>query len=91
MANFLITYDLRKKRDYEAIYKKMNAWKAVQLLESVWLARLNGTAGQVAEALRKVADFDDGIAVVEIAKGADWAVVEPIEGGHRWLLQHVSP
>jgi hypothetical protein len=90
MAKYLITYDLRKQRDYPAIYKKMKVWKAVALLESVWLAGIDGTAEEVVAALRAVADFDDGVAVIQLVKGADWTTLGVPDEASDWLLKHVS-
>lgn len=36
MALFFLTYDLRKKRDYQKLYDELATFKAVRVLESVW-------------------------------------------------------
>jgi hypothetical protein len=93
MPKFMITYDLRGVRDYDAVYKKLDAWKAVSLLDSVWLVSLNGTADAVANALRKVSDFDDGLAVIELKAGdptGDWATFAVPDEAVAWLRKHVA-
>ncbi len=92
MPAFLITYDLRKKRDYPAVYALLEKWNAVSLLESVWLTRFKEgtTADQVLEALRKVADFDDGLAVLQLVAQADWATIGVPEAASSWLQKYVS-
>lgn len=92
MPAFLITYDLRKKRDYPAVYALLEKWKAVALLESVWLARFKEgvTASQIMDALRKVADFDDGLAIIELKPQADWSTVGVPAAASDWLQKYVT-
>jgi hypothetical protein len=58
---YLITYDLRKKRDYKSLYEALARFKAVSLLESVWLAELRGPAATVRDLLKAEMDGDDGM------------------------------
>ena len=85
MPAFLISYDLRKQRNYQPLYDLLGQWQVAPLLESVWLANLNAGAGQVRDMLMRVTDGDDGVAVIEIASRADWAVARARAEGIAFL------
>lgn len=36
MALYFLSYDLRKKRDYQKLYDELNRFKAVKILESLY-------------------------------------------------------
>jgi len=91
VAKFVITYDLRKVRDYDKVYELLGKWKAVRILESVWLAGIEGTASQVVDALRKQADFDDGLAVIQLKNPGDWATVGVGDASLKWLRANIAP
>ena len=44
MPMYMITYDLRKVRNYNPLYECFAGWNAVRLLKSVWLVDLVGLA-----------------------------------------------
>lgn len=86
MAKYLITYDYRNTRNYTPLYNLLAQWGAARLLESVWLANLNGTAAAVRDALTSVADSDDVFAVIELKNGSDWATTSGVQkNGVEWL------
>lgn len=85
MPHFLITYDLRKVRNYQPLYDALNNWKAVRLLESVWLVDLKGPAQTVRDLLAQFIDRDDGIAVLELRPGFDWATLRVTNAANAWL------
>ena len=90
MPKFLITYDLRKQRNYSGLIKVLRDWKAISPLESVWLATLVGPAGTVRDLLRAQVDADDGLLIVEIPPGADWATYKVGEKAADWLKANVT-
>lgn len=85
MSHYLITYDLRKVRNYKPLYDCFATWKAVRLLESVWLADLVGPAPAVRKVLLDLIDADDGLAVIELAPKLDWATFGALPAGSDWL------
>jgi hypothetical protein len=85
MPHFIITYDLRKQRNYKPLYDALGQWRAVRLLESVWLAQLKGPAFAVRDILRSKVDSDDGLAVIELVDGFDWATLRTTPLGANWL------
>ncbi|WP_427024861.1 hypothetical protein ACP4J4_02670 [Aureimonas ureilytica] len=91
MPNYLISYDLRKQRNYDALIQQLRDWNCISPLRSVWLGTLNGTASGVRDALRKHCDGDDGLLVVELVKGADWATAQVNEKADLWLSAKVAP
>ena len=70
MAHFVISYDLHKARVYEPVWRKLESWGAVRLLESLWVVTLNNSVGEVRSGLQQVVDNDDGIAVLELKSGS---------------------
>lgn len=91
MAHYLISYDLRKQRNYQPLYKQLSDWHAQKLLESLWLAELRGPAEAIVNILKTLTDQDDGLAVIEIKPGSDWANIRALAPGTQWLRQHIHP
>src|SRR5262245_29459523 len=89
MAHFAISYDLHKQRTYEPVWNLLKSWGAVRLLESFWVVTLNNTAGQVRDALQRVVDTDDSVAVIEIKTGSDWACLRAKSAGVEWLRRNI--
>jgi hypothetical protein len=90
MAKYLITYDYKNARDYTKLYQLLGQWQASPLLQSVWLANLNGTAGAVRDALESVGDSDDAFAVIELKAGSDWATTAGVrQVGADWLASNL--
>ena len=59
---------------------------------SVWLAELNGDAGQVRDFVIARMQVDDIVTVVELKSGSDWAVsprTSPL--AMAWLSAKVTP
>lgn len=90
MAKFLISYDYHRQRDYSGIHDLLeNKWKAARLLESLWLASVNGTADQVLDAVVRQGDEDDSFAVIELKPGSDWQTRFAEQPGYDWLNKHI--
>ena len=85
MPMYVISYDLRKARNYEPLWKQLRDWGAERLLESFWLADLKGPAQTVRDLLIKHIDNDDGIAVIELKPNFDWGTLRCQAGGTQWL------
>lgn len=88
MALYVITYDLRKERNYEPLLHQLRDWGCSRLLESVWLGELRGPAGTIAKILTTLSDADAGIAVLPLAETSDWAILGVQPAGHDWLKRH---
>lgn len=71
MALFFLEYDLRKNRDYEKIYKELESFNAVRILESLWcFKRINTNCSGLRDHFSKFIDTDDGLVISEVT---DWA------------------
>jgi hypothetical protein len=90
MAHFIISYDLHHQRHYQPVWDKLESWGAVRLLESLWVATLNNTAGQVRDALQGVVDGDDSIAVIELKVGSGWGTYNARKAGVDWLKSKIA-
>jgi len=88
MAHFIISYDLRKQRNYQPLWDTLASWGAVRLLESLWVVTMNATAAAVRDSLRTVIDSDDGVAVMEFRAGSGWGTVGARDAGNQWFKSH---
>jgi CRISPR/Cas system-associated endoribonuclease Cas2 len=86
MSLFVITYDLRKNRNYQTLYDELERLDAFRVLESVFLADLSNTAAEVRDHLESFIDGDDGILVVEFDKRP--AAFKCNQGTKKWLEDH---
>jgi hypothetical protein len=86
----LISYDLKKVKNYPYLYTCLNQWKAQRLLESLWVANVAGPPETVRDILKAYIDGDDAIVVVELRAGTDWATLRAKPGGVA-LLKLLGP
>jgi hypothetical protein len=71
MALYFMEYDLRKQKNYQALYDELARFKAIRVLESLWcFNRFETNAGGLRDHFRQFIDSDDGIIVSEVS---DWA------------------
>lgn len=77
MPAYVISYDLRKARNYDALLKTLRDWNCVCPLESLWLGNLKGDCGTIRDLLRPMMDSDDGLVVIELKSPGDWAFFKP--------------
>lgn len=71
MALYFLTYDLRKSRNYQALYDELNNFNAVRVLESTWcFNRVNTNAAGLRQYFERIIDSDDGLIVSEVS---DWS------------------
>lgn len=91
MPAYLISYDLRKDRNYDALIGALRKSGAISPLRSVWLGNFSGSAGEVERLLRIHMDSDDGLMVVELKPGSNWAFSLVNEDAGPWLQRCVTP
>lgn len=87
MATYIISYDLRKNRNYDGLYgaiKSYGTW--AKITESTWAIKTSSTAVQVRDHLGSVTDKDDRIFVVKSGVEAAWrnAIAK-----NEWLKEHL--
>ena len=71
MSLYVLSYDLRKQRNYDALYDEFIKFKAIQILESVWCFEYpDATAAALRDYFADFIDSDDGLLV---AKMDGWA------------------
>lgn len=74
MAIWVVSYDLRAPgRNYAVLYEQLKSVPYAHVLESFWLIETDGPATRIRDALKAHMDANDGIAVIEFTKDADWA------------------
>lgn len=87
MTCYIISYDLRRKRDYEVLYdaiKSYGTW--AHITESTWAIVTTKTAVEVRDHLVSVMDSDDVLFVVKSGSEAAWINVIC---KHEWLKEHL--
>lgn len=74
MAAYLVTYDLRNpQRDYSKLYTRLNAWRALQVLESVHVINSDSsTSASLRADLAGYVDSNDGLFVAKLTGEAAW-------------------
>ncbi|TAM23949.1 MAG: hypothetical protein EPN68_09515 [Rhodanobacter sp.] len=73
MSLYQISYDLRKQRNYDALYERIKAYgNWCHALESSWVISTPQSAVQVRDNLRQVLDSDDGLLVTRLSGQAAW-------------------
>ena len=77
MPAYMISYDLRKVRNYDSLLKVLRDWKCVSPLESLWLGTLKGDCGAIRDLLVPHMDADDGLLIIELKAPGDWAFRKP--------------
>jgi hypothetical protein len=89
MAHFMISYDLHNRRNYQPLYDALTNWGAVRLLESLWLLSHNSSAIGIRDAVLKLVDGDDSIAVIELKPGSGWCTIRGKPAGVEWLKRNI--
>jgi hypothetical protein len=64
MANFIVSYDLIKAKNYPRLIKKLESMGATKLLFSVWTLQSTLSSLQILNLLRAEMDADDKLLVV---------------------------
>ena len=87
MACYIVSYDLRKQRNYDALYEAIKSYGTwAHILESLWAIVNSHTAAEVRDHLAKFIDSDDGLFVIKSGREAAWIGVT---GKTEWLKQNV--
>lgn len=88
MANYVISYDLIKDKNYEDLTEKIKSlgnW--AKPLESFWLLVSDSSVSEIRDALKGVADKDDKIVVIEL--GNYWATSNISQKVTDWMKSHI--
>ncbi len=73
MLSYLVSYDLRGKRDYDSLYKALQAYNLwARIHESTWYIATDESAISVRDNLLKHVDDDDRIFVAKYGGEAAW-------------------
>ena len=85
MPVYQISYDLRKQRNYDALYERIKRYHWCHALESSWVITTNQSAAQVRDFLMEVIDRDDGLLVTHLHSDASWVGLS--QDVTNWLKQ----
>ena len=77
-GNFLISYDLKRDKDYEKIISAIKKYKfGCKPLESVWIVESEKSCLDIFNHLSKHVDPDDKLIVVSLGLDAEWKKLAP--------------
>ena len=89
MKLYQIDYDLRKQRDYAALFDRIRSYGVwCHPLESTWVVATDQTAAQVRDYLAQAMDSDDGLLVTLLASEAAWMNLDPKVS--QWLKEQLE-
>ena len=87
MACYIISYDLRKNRDYNSLHKAIKSYsKWARITESTWAVVTNKSAVEIRDHLISVMDGDDRLFVVKSGVEAAW---RNSRCGSEWLKENL--
>lgn len=73
MNCYIISYDLKNQRDYEALYEAIKSYGTwAHILESTWAVVTDQKASEIRDHLREHTDEDDALLVVKSGHEAAW-------------------
>lgn len=73
MTCYIISYDLRKNRDYESLYAAIKSYsKWARITESTWAVITSKSAVEIRDHIAGVMDDDDRLFVVKSGVEAAW-------------------
>lgn len=90
MQVYQISYDLRKPRNYNALYERIRSYKTFcHTLESSWVIVTGQSAVQIRDYLAQAMDRDDGLLVTRLQGEGAWQGL----GGRlsEWLKGQLNP
>ncbi|MCW8088437.1 hypothetical protein [Sabulicella glaciei] len=83
MNTHLISYDLREQgREYQRLYDCLKNWRAVRVLESVWLLQTSRDAEEIWDDLQGYVDRNDALFVARLTGEVVWHGIlnsQPVE------------
>ena len=90
MKLYQIDYDLRKQRNYDALYERIKSYgNWCHALESSWVIATDQSAVQIRDYLYQALDKDDGLLVTRLQGEAAWIGLDSKVTD--WLKQHLEP
>lgn len=84
MANFLVTYDLIKRKNYPELIATLEQFDYWHCLGSVWIVKWDRSAEDLAALLYPHIDSDDKLLVVALGSDRAWTRSFP-ENCKEWL------
>jgi len=89
MKVYQISYDLRKQRNYDALYERIRSYGAYcRPLESSWVIATQQSAAQIHDYLKQALDQDDGLLVTRLQGAAAWSGINSKVSD--WLKQQLN-
>lgn len=89
MKVYQISYDLRKQRDYAALFKRIKAYPNwCHALESTWVITSQNPAKEIRDHLAGAMDNDDGLLVTRLHGEAAW--INLVDDISRWLKNQLT-
>jgi hypothetical protein len=73
MTVYVVSYDLRQPgRNYQPLWDRLAAWKAIRILESLWVIDTESKAAVIRDDLKSYIDSNDGLFVAGLTGETAW-------------------
>ena len=87
MSCYIISYDLRKERDYPSLYEAIKSYGTwARITDSTWAIVTNKSAVKIRDHLLETIDEDDRLFVVKSGAEAAW---HEVRCRNEWLKQRL--
>ncbi len=87
MPAYIISYDLRKQRNYDALYEVIRSYGTyAKITESTWAIVTSDSAKQIRDNLFNVTDNDDRLFVIKSGIEAAW---RNVISTNEWLKENL--
>lgn len=87
MTCYIISYDLRKQRNYDNLYEAIKSYGTwAHILESEWAIVTSQSSAEVRDFLIKHIDSDDGLLVIKSGHEAAW---RSVSCPNEWLQKNL--
>lgn len=89
MTTYTVSYDLIKRKDYQALWDELKRLGAHRTQASYWLVNVNNTSKQLHDHLKNFVDGDDRIWVSELT--VNYFYSNALAGTNNWLAHNKPP
>ncbi|WP_404425653.1 hypothetical protein [Thalassospira australica] len=86
MTTYTVTYDLRKRKDYQTLWDELERLNAHRTADSYWLVSVSNTAIELHNHLKSYIDSDDRLWVSELTTNHYYK--NAIGGTNDWISKN---
>jgi len=88
---FAISFETQDERARQVALEKLRSWRATEVHGTFWLIEADNTAAELREFVGSVLDSEGTVVVVELRKGMNWSLHNPVPASLEWLRTKLGP